>query len=362
MSNTPRKSKKQKATAGLAPGTLTYVGDEKTSKVDITVIDYDGADLLEEKTIEDVRNCYDYKEKDSITWINIDGIHDTRIVKTLGMYFNLHPLLMEDIVNTHQRPKVEFYEDNIFVVMKMLNYQKDIKHVEVEQVSLILGKNYVLSFQEDIEGDAFENIRERLRKKPNGKVRNSDSAYLFYLLMDAIVDNYMVVIEGIGEELEELEDKIIHETAGDPTKALHKYKRQLTFVRKSIRPVREIVNNLIREEDHSGQFLKSVHFYLRDLYDHSIQVLDNTDSFVDMNSNLLDTYLSMLSNKTNDVMKVLTIFSTIFMPLTFIVGVYGMNFDVMPEVHTKYGYYIIWIVMICTATILFYYFRRKRWL
>ncbi len=354
--------KNQQSTAGLAPGTLTYVGEAKSSKVDITVIDYDGADLFEEKLVEDVRNCYDYKEKESVTWLNIDGIHDVRIVKTLGMYFNLHPLLMEDIANTHQRPKVEFYDDNIFVVMKMLTYQKNTQKVEVEQVSLVLGKNYVLSFQEDIEGDAFENIRERLRKKPNGKARNSGAAYLFYLLMDAIVDNYMVVVDKVAEELEQLEDKIIHETAGDPTKALHKFKRQLTFVRKNTRPVREIVNNIIREEDDAGKFLKPVHLYIRDLYDHSIQVIDNTDSLVDMNSNLLDTYLSMLSNKTNDVMKVLTIFSTIFMPLTFIVGVYGMNFDVMPEVHTKYGYYIIWVIMIVTATILFSYFRRKRWL
>lgn len=352
----------QKATAGLAPGTLTYVGEEKSTKVDITVIDYDGFDLFEEKLIDDVRNCYDYKEKESVTWLNIDGIHDVRIVKTLGMYFNLHPLLMEDIANTHQRPKVEFYEDNIFVVMKMLSYHDETKKVGVEQVSLILGKNYVLSFQEDIEGDAFENIRERLRKKPKGKARNSDSSYLFYLLMDAIVDNYMVVVEGVGEELESLEDKIIHESTGDPTKALHRFKRQLTFVRKSIKPVREIVNSIIREEDEAGRFLKSVHFYIRDLYDHTIQVIDNTDSLVDMNSNLLDTYLSLLSNKTNDVMKVLTIFSTIFMPLTFIVGVYGMNFDDMPETHTKYGYYVIWVVMIVTATILFFYFRKKRWL
>lgn len=362
MSIKTNRPKNQRSTAGLAPGTLTYVGEAKSSKVDITVIDYDGADLFEEKLVEDVRNCYDYKEKESVTWLNIDGIHDVRILKTLGMYFNLHPLLMEDIANTHQRPKVEFYEDNIFVVMKMLTYQTDTKKVEVEQVSLVLGKNYVLSFQEDIEGDAFENIRERLRKKPNGKARNSDSAYLFYLLMDAIVDNYMVVVDKVAEELEQLEDKIIHETAGDPTKALHKFKRQPTFVRKNTRPVREIVNNIIREEDDAGKFLKPVHLYIRDLYDHSIQVIDNTDSLVDMNSNLLDTYLSMLSNKTNDVMKVLTIFSTIFMPLTFIVGVYGMNFDVMPEVHTQYGYYIIWAITIVTATILFSYFRRKRWL
>ncbi|NJL11563.1 MAG: magnesium/cobalt transporter CorA [Microscillaceae bacterium] len=354
-----KKHKKLKLQAGLPPGTLQYVGEAKNSSVRITVIDYD-PENIEERHIEDIREVYDYKEKSSVTWINIDGIHDVQIVKTLGMYYNLHPLLQEDIVDTEQRPKVDFFEDNIFVVLHMLSYHPERRRVVEEQVSLVLGENYLLSFQEDKEGDVFGSIRQRLHSKTRGKIRNTGSAYLFYLLIDTIVDNYFVVLDSVAENLENLEEEIIRQNAPrDPTRDLYNMKRQLTMVRKAVRPMRDIVTQLIREE---AKFLESDNFYLRDLYDHVVQVSDNTDSYIDVVSNLLDLYLSIIGHKTNDVMKVLTIFSTIFMPLTFIVGVYGMNFEHMPELHAQNGYFVVWGVMIVISILTYIFFKRKKWL
>lgn len=367
MANHKRKNQHKKAQknkdnhkAGLPPGTLKYVGDEdKKEKINISVMDYNATSIYEAENMN-IMACYDFKDKqDTVTWINIDGVHDTRLVKKMGMLYNLHPLLMEDIVDTEQRPKADFYENNIFAVVKMLSYDKLGKQVELEQVSLILGESYVLCFQEDKEGDVFDPIRERLRKKQNGKLRNSDASYLFYILLDTIVDNYFIVLEQISEDLERLEEEIINlDISKDPTKKLYSQKRQLLKLRKNIRPMREIVAQLVREE---AKFLNTTDFYLRDLYDHIVQVIDNTDAYIDTTSNLLDTYHTILGSKTNDVMKVLTILSTIFMPLTFIVGVYGMNVE-MPETHFKYAYIVIWIIMVAVALLTFYYFKRKKWL
>ncbi len=352
-------SQKYRQTIGQPPGTLTYIGEEKDTPIKIEVIDYSEG-FIHEEAIKDIRDSYDYKEKENASWINIDGVHNTRVIKTLGLYFNLHPLMLEDIVDTEQRPKVDFYEENIFVVLQMLSYDEKEQRVESEQVSLVLGERYLLSFQEDIEGDVFDSIRQRLRNKPRGKLRNSGVDYLFYLLMDTIVDNYFLVIENIGEDLEKLEEQMIKEDQiDDPTRALYDKKRQLTTVRKAVRPLREIVTQLIREED---RFLHANNIYLRDLQDHIMQVGDMTESYIDVCSNLMDLYLSIIGHKTNDVMKILTILSTIFLPLTFIVGVYGMNFEYMPETQTHYGYFIVWGIMVGIMVASYFYFRIKRWI
>ena len=358
-----KKKLKHKSAVGLPPGTLTYIGEEKKTKVKISLIDY-SENHLEEKKIKDIHECSDLIEKESVSWLNIDGVHNVRIVKTMGMYFRLHPLMLEDIVDTEQRPKIDFYEDNIFAVLQMLTYDEVNHKVESEQVSLILGDRFLLSFQEDKAGDVFESIRERLRHKTKGKLRNSGPDYLFYLLFDTIVDHYFLVLESIEEELQSLESTIILEDkpeqdAKDLTKAIYEKKRQLALIRKQVLPLREMIVRLIREED---KFFKADNMYVRDLHDHIIQVLEITDSNLDVCTNLMDLYLSFIGHRTNDVMKILTILSTIFLPLTFIAGVYGMNFDNMPELHSNYGYLFTWLIMIAVAVMTVVYFKRQKWL
>jgi magnesium transporter len=353
------KSKKNRLRVNVGRSSLTYIGEVKTTPVKITVLDYD-ATHFDEKSLTDVKDCFSYTDRESVSWINVDGVHDTKVVKTLGLYFHLHPLLQEDIVQTNQRPKVDFYENNIFLVTKMLSYNPALKKVESEQVSFVLGSSYLLSFQEDKEGDVFEAVREQLRQKPKGKLRNSGESYLFYVLLDTIVSTYVEVVEKIAEELELLEEKIIEDMPiENPTKQLYELKRQLQLVRKAVRPLQEVVAQLIREE---AKFLDSTNFYMRDLLERTNQVADNTDAYIDTCASLLDLHLSLMSNKTNAVMKVLTVLSAIFLPLSFIAGVYGMNFDTMPELKWKAGYYYAWALMISIAITFIVWFRVKKWI
>lgn len=354
-----RKHKTLHSATGVSTEKLTFLGEKKNKSVQISVIDYD-QEYYEEKGIIDVRECYDYADKETVSWINIDGIHDQHIVKTLGMFFKLHPLLIEDITQVNHYPKADFYENNIFAVLKMLSYNQAEKSIESEQISFVLGENYILSFQEGKEGDVFESIRDQLRNKPKGKLRNSGVAYLFYLLLDTIVNNYFKVLEHIIDNLEEIEEEIIQQDSNrNPTKDLYELKRQLITVRKAVRPVRDIMGQLLREE---AKFMSNTMFYLRDLYERSSQLNENIESNIDVSTNLLELYLSLIGNKTNEVMKILTIFSSIFLPLTFIAGVYGMNFDMMPELKMKYGYFATWVVMFIVAGIAIVYFKLKKWL
>jgi magnesium transporter len=352
------KNKKNRLRVNIGRSALTYIGEVKTNPVKITVIDFD-AQKLEERELKDVKDCFSYADRETVSWINVDGVHDTQIVKTLGLYFRLHPLLQEDMVHTDQRPKVDFYENNVFVIAKMLIYNAALKKVESEQVSFVLGSTYLLSFQEDKEGDVFEPVREQIRNKPKGKIRNSGESYLFYVLMDAIVGTYVEVVEKITDELETIEEKIINEESiQNATKILYEIKRQLMIVRKAARPLQEVVSQLIREE---AKFLDSTNFYMRDLYERIVLVSDNTESCIDTCANLLDLHLNLLSNKTNEVMKILTIMSAIFLPLSFIAGVYGMNFDYMPELKMGAGYFWTLGVMISVAVGLLIWFRLKKW-
>ena len=353
----PRFIKKTSQKAGLPPGTLVHIGERKTGKVRVTIIDYDEVQF-EETEVSTVEECFPYKEKPTITWINIDGIHKTEVIERIGQQFDLHPLLLEDIVNTGQRPKMEDFGNYIFLVLKMLRYADENHEVEAEQVSLILGSNFVISFQER-EGDVFGTIRERI-KKGKGRIRKAGADYLAYALIDAIVDNYFIVLETLGEEIDDIEEEL----ARNPTlKMLHKIrilKKEMIFLRKSVWPLREVVSGLQRGE--SALIQQSTQVYLRDVYDHTIQVIDTIESFRDMLSGMLDIYLSSISNKINEIMKVLTIFAAIFIPLTFVAGIYGMNFEFMPELKWHWGYPAIMIVMATIATALLVYFKRKKWL
>ena len=343
--------------AGLAPGSLIHIGEQKVAKPQISVFDYNEEGFVE-KTPESIEECFPLKETDTVSWINIDGLHDTHLIETIGKQFGLHPLILEDILNTQQRPKVDDFEDYLFLVLRMIYFNEAKNEIESEQVSVILGKNYVLTFQER-PGDVFDPVRERIRKA-KGRVRKDGCDYLAYTLLDAIVDNYFLVLEKVSERIEVLETAVM----GDPTprnlKDIHRLKNSMTFLRKSIGPLREIVSGLVR----GGSKLidETTEVYLRDLYDHTIQVTDAIDTFRDMLSGLIDVYLSSVSNKMNEIMKVLTIFAALFIPLTFLAGVYGMNFEFMPELKWRIGYPLILLLMICVAVVMLFYFRSKKWL
>jgi magnesium transporter len=349
--------RKRPRTAGLVPGTLVHVGERKMEVVRITVIDYDEK-TINEKQIANIEECFEFKTTPTVTWINIDGLHDIELVEKMGKYYEIHPLVLEDIVNTTQRPKFEDMDTYIFIVLKMLTYNDEQGTVQSEQVSVILSRGVVISFQECV-GDVFENIRERLRTA-KGRVRSMGADYLMYTLLDAVVDNYFTVLEKLGERIEDLEERLVSNPTEQMLRQIHKIKRELISLRKSVWPLREVISSLERSE--SGLIKKVTGVYLRDVYDHTIQVIDTLESFRDMASGVLDIYLSSISNRMNAVMKVLTIIATIFIPLTFIAGIYGMNFKYMPELEWKWGYLTVWLVMIAVVIIMLTYFRKKKWL
>ncbi len=342
---------------GLPPGRLVYIGKENTSPVRITVIDYD-SDNYNEREIKDLKDCFAFKETETVTWINIDGIHHTDVVDKIGTGFNIHPLFLEDIVNSQQRPKVEEGKGYNFIVFKMLDYNNTNKTVEVEQLSLIVGRNFLISFQENI-GDIFDSVRNRVRN-PDSRIRKYGTDYLAYALMDKVIDNYFVIMEKMGERVEEIEDNAFTKQDTKFIREISHLRRELVLLRKTIWPLREVINTLLRGE--VKEIKPETLLFYRDLYDHTVQVIDSIESHRDTLASVLDVNFSVQSFKMNDVMKVLTIISTIFIPLTFIVGIYGMNFDTLPELHWKYGYQLIMVIMAGIAAGMVYYFRKKKWL
>jgi len=349
--------KKSASTQGLPPGSIVHIGEKKTEKVKISIMDY-SIGKYDERDVKKVEDCFQYKRKPSITWINVDGLHDVEAIEKLGDCFDIHPLVLEDIANTDQRPKMEVFDKYIFFVLKMIYIDDKNQEIQSEQVSLILGQNYVISFQERA-GDVFNAVRERIRKG-RGRIRKMNSDYLAYSLVDAIIDNYFLILERIGEMVESIEQDVISSPKQEVLQQIYSLKREMIYLRKSVWPFREVINGLIREE--SKLIKRGTHIYLRDLYDHTIQVIDTIETFRDMISGMLDIYMSSLSNKMNEVMKVLTIFAAIFIPLTFIAGVYGMNFQFMPELSIPWAYPAIWIVIIFVGLSLLLYFKHKKWI
>lgn len=348
--------KKTSTKIGLPPGTLVHIGEKKIDKVRITLIDYDETHL-EEKEIKTVEECFSFKDKPTVTWINIDGLHQVDIIEKIGTHFDLHPLTMEDIVHTGQRPKIDDFEHFIFIVFNMLQYDENINEVKAEQVSLIVGSNFVISFQEK-EGDIFNLVRERIRNG-KGRIRKSGSDYLAYAMIDVVVDHYFIILEKIGEDIESLEEELLTNPTPDTLQTIHNLKREMIFLRKSVWPLRDVVSTLERGD--SDLISETTIIYLRDVYDHTIQVMDTIETFRDMISGMLDIYLSSVSNKMNEVMKVLTIIATIFIPLTFIAGIYGMNFKYMPELDWQWSYPVLWLVIIIVGVSMVIYFKRKGW-
>lgn len=342
---------------GLPPGSLVYTGEQKMEDVKISVFDYDEEEFQEEEPKE-IEECFPFKEKPSVTWINIDGLHRTEIMEKIGRHFDIHPLILEDILTTTQRPKLEDMEDYEFIVLKMLNFDEERNDVETEQISLILGQNFVISFQES-SGDVFDSVRERIRKG-KGRIRKMGADYLAYALIDAIVDHYFYILENFGEKIESLEEEVVEDPTPQTLQTIHDLKRELISLRKSIWPLREVINRLSKEE--SPLIEETTGVYLRDVHDHTIQIIDTIETYRDIVSGMLDIYLSSVSNRMNEVMKVLTIIATIFIPLTFIAGIYGMNFEVMPELGVGWAYPAILVVMLVIGIVMILYFRRKDWL
>lgn len=342
--------------AGLAPGTLVHIGKERSEKVKVTVIDYDKSHFTE-KEMENIEECFPFKDTPTVSWINIDGVHDMTVIEKVGEYFGLHPLIQEDIVNTGQRPKSEDFETYVFVVLKMLYNNVENSGIVAEQVSLILGQNFVISFQEQ-RGDVFDAVRERIRKE-KGRIRKEGPDYLAYALLDAIVDNYFIILEGLGEKIEEIEEKLVKSPTPAILQTIHGLKGDSLFLRKSIWPLREVTSGLSKCE--SPLIKQTTGVYLRDVYEHTIQVIDTVETFRDMISGMLDIYLSSISNRMNEVMKVLTIFAAIFIPLTFVAGIYGMNFKYMPELEWHWGYFMVLGLMAVIAGTLLIFFKKKKW-
>ena len=342
---------------GLSPGTLIHTGEKKDEAVKISVIDYDETQI-QEREAASVEECLPFKEKPTVTWINVTGVHDVRIIEEFGKAFNIHPLLLEDIVHTDQRPKLEEFDESLFIILKMLSYDETNNELLSEQVSLILGSNFVISFQE-CEGDVFNPVRVRI-KSAKGRIKKKGCDYLVYALIDAVVDHYFLVLEKYGEKVEILQEEVLSQPTPHTLEVIQGIKRDMIYLRKSVWPLREVINVLQRGE--SALISDNVIIYLRDVYDHTIQVIDNIETLRDMISGTLDVYLSSVSNKMNEVMKVLTIVATIFIPLTFIAGIYGMNFKHMPELEWHWGYPIALGVMVLLVGMMLIWFRRKRFL
>ncbi len=350
---------RRKKQVGAPPGTLVHTGERRTEKVTIRVMDYsEGA--VEEHVVETVAEALPMLDRKSVTWVDVVGLHQVEVVEQLGNHLGLHPLVMEDILHTSQRPKVEEYEDYLYLVMRALIPLADDDDglVDSEQLSIILGKRFVLTFQER-EGDAFGSIRERIRNG-KGRICRMGSDYLGYALMDAVVDHYFTSLEKIGDYIEELEVKILTASTEEALEDIHSLKREMLLLRKTLWPLREMMSNLQRLD--SDLITEQTETFLRDVYDHIVQVLDTIETLRDLSAGLLEIYLSSLSNRMNEIMKVLTIIATIFIPLTFVAGVYGMNFNYMPELGWRWGYFAALGLMGVIGIFLLAFFRRKRWL
>jgi magnesium transporter len=348
--------KKSSKKAGLPPGTVVFVGEQKVEEIRITLIDYD-ENQYDEREIKNIEDCFPCKDTPSISWINIDGVHQVDVIEKLGAHFVLHPLLQEDVVNTHQRPKFDEFDDHLFIVLRMFFLNEVENKLEGEQISFIVGANFVISFQER-PGDVFEQVRERLRNG-KGRIRKKGSDYLTYALIDAIVDSYYTILEGLGEHIELLQEELVSEPKREDLQIIQDLKRDMLFIRKSVWPLREVIGGLVRSE--STLIKQDVLVYIRDVYDHVIQAIDTIETYRDMLSAMLDIYLSSVGNRMNEVMKVLTIIATIFIPMTFLAGVYGMNFKYMPELGWRYAYLFFWIVVSVVLIAMIVYFKRRKW-
>ncbi len=359
MSRLKQRSEK----AGLAPGTAVHVGEQKIKAARVLLTEYDPVTFREIEGAS-LEECLLSVERSELTWIDIKGLHEVEIIEKLGLGLNIHPLIIEDILNTHQRPKVDHFDDYIYIVVRFHDFDEKTKKLEADQISLLVGNGYVITFQEK-ESSLFTAVRKRM-KNDKGRIRKKGADYLAYALLDDIVDSYFGVLENMGDAIEDIEESLANDPLKETIHSIHSLKREAITLRKSLWPLREIVGSLLRED--SRIFGESMDIFLRDLHDHTIQVIETVETYRDIISGMIDIYLSSVSNRMNEVMKVLTIFAAIFIPLTFIAGIYGMNFNSekspfnMPELNWYFGYPLALGLMVTVGVVMLLFFRRKKWL
>jgi magnesium transporter len=343
--------------AGLPPGSLVHVGKTPDQACRISVIKYDNENF-EEYEIQSINEVFNNNEESKITWVNIEGLRVVDVIEAIGNSFDIHPLVLEDILNTHQRQKFEDYENFLFVVLKALIPSSEDFSVEHEQLSMIVMSNIILTFKEK-QDDLFDPLRHRLSNS-KGRIRCLGSDYLAYAICDAIVDQYILTIDSMVDTIESTEDELLADPTRDTLFSIQNLRRELIFIRKNVLPIREVISEIQRSE--SLLLNQSTQIYFRDVYDHSLRVIESLDSYRELLNGLLEIYLSSISNKMNETMKVLTVFASIFIPLTFIAGIYGMNFEYMPELKWKWAYPALWIVFVIIPFVLLIYFKKKKWL
>jgi magnesium transporter len=349
--------KKRSVKTGLPPGTLMHIGTKRVKESHIRILDYD-ENAVREKGKALLAECVPFRDTESVTWIDIEGLQDVGLLEQLGNCYGLHPLILEDILNTDQRPKSDEMESYIYVVLKMLDFDRTSLEIVSEQVSIVFGKNFAISIQEGREGDLFEPLRERIRSG-KGRIRKLGPDYLAYALLDTIIDHYFVILEKFAERIETLEENLVSDPQPETLQQIHRLKREMIYLRKSAWPLRELIYGL--EKSESELIRPATRIFLRDIYDHAVHIIDSIETYREMLSSMLDIYLSSVSNRMNQVMKVLTIIATIFMPMTFLAGVYGMNFKHFPELEWRWGYLYFWLLSVAIAAVMLILFKRKKW-
>jgi magnesium transporter len=353
----PKAFRKIPRQAGMPPGSLVYLGKKGHLPARITIIHYQDNDFVENE-FDAFPECVPLDHQEGVTWINVNGISQIQNLEKMGECYHIHPLVLEDILDIEQRPKLEDYEDYLYIVLKTISHAAEADEIEAEQVSLILGPNYVISFHET-DADLLSPIRERLRKG-KGRIRKMGADYLAYTIIDLIVDNYFVELDAYSEQVEFLEDEVVIRPTPQTLREVHRFKNDMIMLRKSLWPLREVIGQLERRE--SALISANLTMYLKDVYDHTIIAIETVETYRDILSGMLDIYLSSISNRLNEVMKVLTIIATIFMPLTFITGIFGMNFKNLPGLEWHYGYFLTLLVMAAIAVFMLWYFRKRRWI
>lgn len=342
---------------GLPPGSLVHVGDVLEPVTRMSVIDY-SKEVLEERQIQSLDEILQYKERDSVTWVIIEGLANVGIVEKIGELFGIHPLVLEDILNTHQRPKLEEYDDYLYLVLKSLLPEDGRFSVSYEQISLLVLENFVFTFKEKTD-ELFYPVLQRIRNS-NSRFRSLCSDYLMYAILDTVVDQGFILIDALDDAVTSVEDELFTSPTQDTLNTIQMLKREVIIIRRNISPIRELMAGLLRSE--SGLIHEGTYLYFRDVSDHTTRVIESIESYRDILSGMLDIYISSISNKMNEVMKVLTVFASIFIPLTFLAGIYGMNFDYMPELKWKWAYPTLWVAFIAIPAVLLVYFRKKKWL
>jgi magnesium transporter len=343
--------------SGLPPGSLVHVGEVHAHEHKISVVNYNNC-TVKKHTVKSIEELLPYKTTDTITWVIIDGLKDVSIIDAIGQYFDIHPLVLEDILNTHQRPKFDEFNDYLYIVVKAISLGNEEFNVEYEQISLLILNNFVFTFMEKPDA-IFDPILNRL-DNDKSQIRNLGSDYLAYMIMDTVVDKYFVLQDTFDELIEAVEDKLLTDPSSETLATIQKIKRELIFLRRTVSPLRELLAAIQRSE--SPLLNDKTKRYFGDIYDHAIRIIEAMESYRDLIAGMLDIYLSSVSNKMNETMKVLTIFASIFIPLTFIAGVYGMNFEYMPELKWRWSYPALWIFFISISAFLLRFFKKKKWL